>query len=315
MSVGLESKDDRGVSWITVAIYAFALSLYFYFVVLAPKEGWSYEQPGLGQIGDFFGGVINPIVGLITVYLILTSIKIQRHELKGATEAFKAQNAATTHQSFEQTFFSWLNSYSELVKSITVNEQGTEYKGRAALRKIWEKNLCEDVFLDQINAVISSEDYYTLSIEEKATVSSEGKTHIFSWATAAWEIAYSENRHQFATLLRTLYRLIKWVDEQPEEALSTERKWHYISIIRAQLSEYELIMMLFNGHVERGFRMNKYVNRYALFDNLDGDYDLAVLALIWLQPKQNKLLEFDPFEDCAYESDEARKQPNLKYLI
>lgn len=49
---------------------------------------------GFGTIGDFFGGVINPILTFITIYLLLVSIRIQREEL----EATRAEMQAATAQ-------------------------------------------------------------------------------------------------------------------------------------------------------------------------------------------------------------------------
>lgn len=44
---------------------------------------------GFGTIGDFFGGVINPILTFITIYLLLVSIRIQRDELEATREEMK----------------------------------------------------------------------------------------------------------------------------------------------------------------------------------------------------------------------------------
>jgi len=49
---------------------------------------------GFGTIGDFFGGVVNPILTFITIYLLLVSIRIQREEL----EATRAEMQAATAQ-------------------------------------------------------------------------------------------------------------------------------------------------------------------------------------------------------------------------
>lgn len=34
-----------------------------------------------GQFGDYMGGVLNPIIGLFTLFLVLLSIRIQRKEM------------------------------------------------------------------------------------------------------------------------------------------------------------------------------------------------------------------------------------------
>jgi uncharacterized membrane protein len=50
----------------------------------------------LGTIGDFFGGVINPILTFITIYLLLVSIRIQREELEETREEMKKATEQAT---------------------------------------------------------------------------------------------------------------------------------------------------------------------------------------------------------------------------
>lgn len=65
-----------------------ATSAFHYF-----SEPLSYFDPErLGQLGDFLGGTINPLVGFFTVILLFISISIQRKELRETSESFKLQN-------------------------------------------------------------------------------------------------------------------------------------------------------------------------------------------------------------------------------
>lgn len=47
---------------------------------------------GFGTIGDFFGGVINPILTFITIYLLLVSIRIQRDEMAETQREMRQAN-------------------------------------------------------------------------------------------------------------------------------------------------------------------------------------------------------------------------------
>lgn len=51
------------------------LALVFYFKNF---HGDFADQDTWGQFGDFLGGVLNPAIGLATVYLILVSIRMQK---------------------------------------------------------------------------------------------------------------------------------------------------------------------------------------------------------------------------------------------
>ncbi|WP_198148472.1 hypothetical protein, partial [Elstera litoralis] len=59
-------------------------------IVLKAERESAFEK--LGPVGDFFGGIINPVLTFISVCLLLLSIKTQREELK---ETRKEMQAAT----------------------------------------------------------------------------------------------------------------------------------------------------------------------------------------------------------------------------
>lgn len=56
-------------------------------------DGADGQFSGFGTIGDFFGGVINPILTFITIYLLLVSIRIQREELEATRQEMKDATA------------------------------------------------------------------------------------------------------------------------------------------------------------------------------------------------------------------------------
>lgn len=84
-----------GIYLIVYVVAAWNPAIIYFFLDVAPSDG---EGGGkfslLGTVGDFFGGVINPILTFITIYLLLVSIRIQREEL----EATRAEMQAATQQ-------------------------------------------------------------------------------------------------------------------------------------------------------------------------------------------------------------------------
>lgn len=47
-----------------------------------------------GQFGDFFGGVSNPIIALLTLYWVMRAVKLQSEELRETTKTLKEAAAA-----------------------------------------------------------------------------------------------------------------------------------------------------------------------------------------------------------------------------
>lgn len=88
-------------------------SSYFWFV------GIDEFKPN--ELGDYFGGVLNPMLGFVSFIAILGtialqrySIKLQREELKETQNEFKIQSKIFNKQQFEETFFSLLKIFNEL---------------------------------------------------------------------------------------------------------------------------------------------------------------------------------------------------------
>lgn len=304
------------------------------------------ERDKLGQFGDYFGGTLNPIFGFASFIALLITIIYQAKELNASTKELKnsatalaAQNKAIELQSFEQTFFSWINSYQELLKSIESENITFDYKpifggnpqeslmgrsqkspksGRSQLYYWWIGLLDEQSIWHHISS--TPNELIPKSSKDKATelklINREAKGYLLSIASlhsglivenilARWNELYSEQEYQLDSLFRTLYRLIIWIDSQHESRLSSAQKWLYISIIRSQLSWIEMCYLYFNGLTNRGNKFKFLVEKYALFDNftIESDASLEIIKKYY-SPEEN-------YASSAFSSEIAREKLGL----
>ena len=65
---------------------------------------------------------------------------------------------------------------------------------------------------------------------------------------------------------RHLYRIFKYIDDADDQLVSTNEKYEYASIVRATLSQYELIMLFYNGFYHKSFK--RLIEKYAILNNL-----------------------------------------------
>ncbi|ABV66307.1 hypothetical protein Abu_0022 [Aliarcobacter butzleri RM4018] len=114
-----------------VVIIVIAISFASGVISVLPKEIGEY-----GQLGDFFGGTLNPIFAffafltlLYTVYLQSETLKVSRKELLATkeeleksriaqeeqSESLKLQNQATKLQMFENTFFKLFEQHNKML--------------------------------------------------------------------------------------------------------------------------------------------------------------------------------------------------------
>lgn len=97
------------------ALGALVVIVVIYFVVrigLTPTR----DPAVWGAFGDFLGGTLNPILSLITIVLLVNSIRIQNYELGEASQQMKLTREV--HQQsliFNRIYDSWESKYDSIV--------------------------------------------------------------------------------------------------------------------------------------------------------------------------------------------------------
>lgn len=288
----------------------------------------SKKRDDWGTLGDFLGGVLNPIFGFASFIALLATIFYQSKELNASTKelrnsatALTAQNKAIELQSFEQTFFSWLNTYRSVLSTIEENHAYKETliisNGKPLLFKWWADYLYSRAIV--INVRNSNHCHFPQSVLSKSfSISDDKDIENFLFDTAynfpqettnlilkMWEELYKAKEFQLDSLFRVLYRLLIWIDSQQNNRLSPAQKWLYISIIRGQLSWIEMAYLYMNGLTKVGEKFKLIIEKYALFDNLtfNSDTSLQILKSYSLAP--------DAYKEEAYSSELARAKLGL----
>jgi len=75
----------------------------------------------VGIFGDFFGGVLNPILTFFTLFGLIVTIVIQRQELRLARSEYEKTADALGTQAIETTFFNILDLHHKIVDNLKFN--------------------------------------------------------------------------------------------------------------------------------------------------------------------------------------------------
>lgn len=290
------------------------------YIIAFKGQPFVVDPESWGQLGDYVGGILNPIFGFLSVLGLLIALVLQTTELKlsreallvsqkelelsraeqaKASEALASQNKSILKQSFEQTFFAWLGTYREILREIVKKRQGTSSYGRDELRNLWLEYLETRYFVSRkyiIQATINKAGVPLISnlpVNLLPEVVPEIKTE--------WENAYKDNEQNLGSFFRTAYRLIKWIDNYPSDILDNEAKYLYVGIFRSQLSWIEMVFLFYNGMTPRGEKFKPLIEKYALFDNLTIESD-ALLAILKECP-----MDGIGYAPSAFNSDIARE--------
>ncbi|MHB1187769.1 putative phage abortive infection protein [Thiobacillus sp.] len=293
--------------------------------VLNRVEAEAQVRAEWGQLGDYFGGTLNPFFGFVSVLALLVTLIVQSkelrlstEELRNSSEALRGQNKAIEHQRFEQTFFAWLNNYHDLLQSVSSINQTShvEITGRQALFKWWGPRNSSGTVFNLVRKKIDAAEtegaygrwYQTLPEDEELRLKAAIEyvhDEITPEILDVWTDIYFFHEYQLDSLFRNLYRLILWIDSQHENQLNQSQKWLYVSIVRGQLSWIEQVYLFYNGLTERGEKFRRLANKYALFDNLTSQNDLVLDHVMRNSPPATA------YESCAFDSVIARRALGL----
>lgn len=196
-----------------------------------------------GQFGDFFGGLLNPILAFLNIALIVY---------------YQQNSVAKTGE--RDVIFRMMQMQRDIVKEFSLKSGDMSSDG---LRAFW-------VFDDEIK-----KKYKAGGLDR-----SHSPQQKLSALIAAYESVYHEDyRKQYlGHYFRHLYHIYKLIEGS--ETFSAAEKLHYAKIVRAQLSHLELKLLFLNCCSADGAAFRRYVGLYNLlewfddeeFDNFDTEF-------------------------------------------
>ncbi|NKB19258.1 MAG: hypothetical protein GKS01_01825 [Alphaproteobacteria bacterium] len=209
-----------------------------------------------GVFGDSFGILTSLFSGLAFAGIVFTifqqseELKLQREDLRAQREELQLSRAelknqvdAINHQGFENTFFQMLALHNDILNAIDV---GSVPEGDATGRD------CFVTFYKRLRHEYG---------HVKNTKPTDRENEII-------ELAYGEFWKRYQTDLghyfRFLYTIFKFVKES-----EVEDQRQYTNILRAQLSDDELLVLFYNCISEYGVEKFKpLAEEFTLFNNL-----------------------------------------------
>lgn len=255
---------------VTIVIISLWIGTY-YFLRDFPKED-------RGTIGDMFGTINTLFSGLALAGIILTillqrkELKLQREELSDTRKEFETQNETLKLQRFENTFFNLLNQHHQIVNAIDLRYYKKKEKERnfVMVAQPIGRSKAQD---EKEVVVINGRDVFKYRYNQMFKDLEKDINEYENIYMQNYEGAQTDFGHYF----RNLYRMIKIVDQtdffydnsKVSEKEIFEIKYKYTSIIRAQISDYELLWLFYNCLSINGkHKFKHYVERYSLLKNM-----------------------------------------------
>ena len=229
--------------WISLAIFLLLVIGICFLPSILTKEGEpNFTQTG--QVGDTIGGIMGPFVAIIAAWLTFIAFWVQ----------FKANNQQRHDiaiERFESNLFEMIHIQQEITTGLLIEQTGSDkvisQRGRDVFQFVYETG--EDM-------IWIANEKRTCTLKEALKLDDSVKMYVSS-IKIMWLLD-----HYF----RHLYRIFKYIDESDERIINNKKKYEYASIVRATLSQYELVMLFYNGFYHKKFKM--LIEKYALINNL-----------------------------------------------
>ena len=266
----LAIKITQFTNWAWIFVwFGVAVAVVSIFIYLCKNTETGF---GLNLLGDFMAGTVASIwslAGLFFIYVAFLGqkqqllnqqaeimysqleVKYTRLELAGQKQEMKEQNETLRQQKFENTFFQLLNLFSSIVNSLDLRKSTSKTEVISTGRD------CFEIFYRRLQMTLQEKNKHILGFTIQSSTSQQ--------AIKAYSQFYDNNKSDMSHYFRTLYHIIKFVDKS-----TIENKKQYTSIVRAQLSSYEQVILFYNCLHDNGKgKFKPLIEKYSIFKNLD----------------------------------------------
>jgi len=222
-----------------------------------------------GQFGDSTA-IINTLFSALALFGVLTTLIFQMWDNK-------EQKRLSDISRFEQNFFTMTGNLENIVANLTYTEHfafpfahaytATAQDNALATENIFGNNAPDSTSQSRDIIIKGREIFeYLYNRQSIATDIIGIKKAISDGGIQSYEQAMSHGvlDHYF----RYLYRIIKYVDDCELFRKDDNRKQYYVSVLRAQVSCYELLMLFYNCQLANHHKFKAFIEQYTFFNNL-----------------------------------------------
>lgn len=226
--------NRKSIIFLRIAIgISIILSLLFAFMFFLHKREVSYslrlDNDSVGQYGDFIGGVLGTLLSVVLLYYTL---HLQRHDSNRNAKIFEKQE-------LNNDFYHLLSLYQDILRDFAFQADGIEMRGKELLAHRYKE-------------------YYEEIDEDTKSLRNAAKRTYLQF--------YADNRHFAPVYFRTLYRICEAIDGKERE--TDYKNVSYIKILRAQLTDAEMLLLRYNAQSIMGKPFRYYINRMNILKHL-----------------------------------------------
>ena len=227
------------IALIIVVVFAILFALHREYDLVHP-----FDEDLFGNYGDFIGGLLS----VVSVYLLVETLKEQRatsKEQRDFTEKqqvlIEKQQKNADEQQINSLFFHLLKHLQREVADLNITKEDGQYTN---------KDFFEELRRDLQESFNNAPDTSYMKDVNQAM------KHYFE--------LYAKHP-RLGSYFRILYRICEVI---AQSTLDEIEKAKYIKILRAQLTNSELLLLRYNAQTPHGTKFKDYINEYNLLKHL-----------------------------------------------
>lgn len=243
---------------IVIGAVGLLVGLFALFTYIAQFGLPTFSREVAGQFGDYFGGLLNPVLAFLGLIALLYTIHIQinelhltRIEMRQSADALKQQVDTMNVQRFEGTFFHLLKVYQDTVAAMEIEVDGDKHSGKLCFRVLREK------WFDGGLNKLSRGDYQDVR---------EGLKEEFGEF-------YREYEYLLSHYFRTTYNILSLlsIEKKDNKNISVSFE-NYRNLFRAQLSPDEMALLFYDSmHPDFGSGLKRLLDEFDILANWNRD--------------------------------------------
>lgn len=247
-----ENWVQRNIHWMAFLLVLAIFVIYLITVLCTTWPISSYTVSQAGVFGDSFGVLTSLFSGFGFAGLLI-AISYQRRDLGLTKSELRETRKEIEKQHRENNVFQLLRILNDVITQLDVKHRNK--KGGA----ITDISTGRDCF-----------DRYHLKLRNHYKNAEENAPHQTpdQLLSTAYKTFWNNWRKDLGHYFRTLFNIYKYLDG---DGFSTTEKKFYGNIVRAQISDLELVVLFHNCLTEHGRNFIPLTEKFKLFDNLPID--------------------------------------------
>ncbi len=252
------------------------------------------EAAAWGQLGDFMGGMLNPLISACTLAVAVKVWNLQKTELKKTSEVMRSQQYLQRQQISEQTFFNLLELRAAAVATVEWQIGDKSVTGNSAIKAMLKylNEIASNIKVDSIKDDLSR-------WEVDASCPDAAKPYLALFAVfyrglaesfqAEWLRLTEEDQDHLSNLeaelghmFRATYQVLKFVFECRN--FDSPKKLTLSNYLRAQMSEAEFALYALTALTSIGQKSRAISIAFHFYEN-------RLLSTPWAKDLPNL---FDP---------------------